>query len=195
MTRFGVRRPAPFDVIARKSEGPTWQSGSFVFYGMAGDRRAASSSGADAPPFLWGKAWAVGATPPLQFPLPAHILRRGPHPSLTQNASIFRQIHLPHRGRLGGRQPAFLLPVTCSLLPGLGCPIGLAVLGHFPTAVGKHRVRQPQSLIPVPCSLVGGALSTSLRSATSPRAFRPHLAENSTLCCFPGARCHCGGEA
>ena len=40
-----------------------------------------------------------------------------------------------------------------------------------------------------------GTLSTSLRSATSPRACRPHLAENSTLCRFPGARCHCGGEA
>ena len=32
-------------------------------------------------------------------------------------------------------------------------------------------------------------------AGTSPRAYRPHLAKNSPLDCFPGARCHCGGEA
>ena len=30
---------------------------------------------------------------------------RGPHPSLPKNASIFRQIHLPHGGRLWGNAP------------------------------------------------------------------------------------------
>ncbi len=52
---------------------------------------------------------------------------------------------------------------------------------------GSSTLRRARQCVWVPYPPLRGYFSTGLP--------RPQLSENSTLCCFPGVRCHCGGEA